>query len=672
MEKILDEIAIVDGKPYYALLADLVNKIRPGRFRKNSAAIKRVQELTAMLKENPAWRTGLRKMLDTLVAETDTLSLYSEAGILPTDGFFSESFRKVAHTILPPAADAGELRYIVSSLFHKKDDFEWLQNIPGTVIAELLDTLYPREDTMKNPAALLHVINAIEVLTHRFSGIGLDPVIITRHTDLKSNNSPFFKNHHALILLVNDFHKNPEFILSRERFDAICLLIDESEKVIKKIRNDQHTRGASLSLTYSLQRMYEHTQRTRLLLEIIYELQSDVRWNSLIYFFKSIVQAENRKNSLREHFTKNIGLLAYQVTEHAGRTGEHYITHNRKSYNKMLYSAMGGGLIVGFLSVFKTGIYYLRLAPFWEAFLYSMNYSLGFIAIHLTHSTLATKQPAMTAAKIAASLDVNGTVGDSIKNLSELIVKIFRSQFIAFVGNMFIAFPVAFIVGVIFLAISGSPVAGEEKAWKMIQEIHPWRSLSLFHAAIAGVCLFVAGLISGYYDNEVVFRKIPERLNNHPLLKILLPEFLRTRFCNYIENNLGSLTGNFFLGIFLGSIGTIGFILGLPIDIRHVTFASGNFGLAFATLGLQIPLKTILITLIGIVAIGFVNFIVSFSLAIWIAVQSRGVAFNKTPILVSYLLRHLLTRPQDYLFSPREIAESEKENTTQDEEKNMD
>ncbi|MCB5976870.1 site-specific recombinase [Acinetobacter baumannii] len=32
-----------------------------------------------------------------------------------------------------------------------------------------------------------------------------------------------------------------------------------------------------------------------------------------------------------------------------------------------------------------------------------MNYSLGFILIHVLHFTVATKQPAMTAAALAAT-----------------------------------------------------------------------------------------------------------------------------------------------------------------------------------------------------------------------------------------------------------------------------
>src|SRR5690606_24339657 len=157
---------------------------------------------------------------------------------------------------------------------------------------------------------------------------------------------------------------------------------------------------------------------------------------AVLSFFISSVRHENVRFKLREHLSQNIGVMAYQITDHASKTGEHYITSSPKEYKKMLASASKGGFIVGFLVVIKTLIYYMSLAPFGRAFLYSMNYSFGFIAVHLIHGTIATKQPAMTANHIATSLDsTSGSVRD-LKGLSDLIVRVFRSQFIAFVGNL--------------------------------------------------------------------------------------------------------------------------------------------------------------------------------------------------------------------------------------------
>ena len=102
----------------------------------------------------------------------------------------------------------------------------------------------------------------------------------------------------------------------------------------------------------------------------------------------------------------------------------------------------------------------------------------------------------------------------------------------------------------------------------------------------------MAGVISGYYDNSVIFNKVPQRLKAHPVLKKLISTSTLQKIGNYIEHNSGVIIGNFILGILLGITGTVGVIFGLPIDIRHITFAAGNFGLALATLGTKITLNT--------------------------------------------------------------------------------
>ena len=65
-------------------------------------------------------------------------------------------------------------------------------------------------------------------------------------------------------------------------------------------------------------------------------------------------------------------------------------------------------------------------------------------------------------------------------------------------------------------------------------------SLALLYAAIAGVCLFLAGLISGYYDNLAAYERIRERVEHIAWLKRLLGEARLLRFAKYVDDNLGA------------------------------------------------------------------------------------------------------------------------------------
>jgi site-specific recombinase len=62
-----------------------------------------------------------------------------------------------------------------------------------------------------------------------------------------------------------------------------------------------------------------------------------------------------------------------------------------------------------------------------------MNYSLGFMLVHVLHFTIATKQPAMTAARIAATLHESDQKGSrhrqaDVDSMADLVNKVFRTQ----------------------------------------------------------------------------------------------------------------------------------------------------------------------------------------------------------------------------------------------------
>ena len=68
----------------------------------------------------------------------------------------------------------------------------------------------------------------------------------------------------------------------------------------------------------------------------------------------------------------------------------------------------------------------------------------------------------------------------------------------------------------------------------------------------------------------------------------------------------------------MGSTATIGYIFGLPLDIRHIAFASANFihGIfnIYANTGEFPEIGIILVSLFGVMVIGMINLLVSFSL----------------------------------------------------------
>jgi site-specific recombinase len=283
---------------------------------------------------------------------------------------------------------------------------------------------------------------------------------------------------------------------------------------------------------------------------------------------------------------------------------------------------------------------------------FSLNYAAGFVIILLAHFTIATKQPAMTAATIAGTLsEARGKLAH-LERLAGLIVATVRSQVAAILGNVVLAFPTAVVIGFWLSYRLGQPIVSQEKAAHLLHELDPIHSLAIPHAAIAGVYLFLAGLVSGYFDNRASYDRVAARVGALPWLRRLLGDERAARFGAYIDRNLGGLAGNVFFGFCLGSTGTIGALLGLPLDIRHIAFAAANFGYALVAFDFVLPWKTVLLSLAGIALIGLTNLAVSFSLALWVALRSRGASFPQAAGVRRMLWERLVSQPRSFLLPP--------------------
>lgn len=412
--------------------------------------------------------------------------------------------------------------------------------------------------------------------------------------------------------------------------------------------------GTSLAQTYIITRLQQQIDRLFIILDV---LDTDNNFNTerFVDYFKTVVHNENRKNSIKEFLSENTSYLAYQIAEHGGRTGQKFITTTRKEFWLMFTSALGGGIIISFIGIIKNLLGKMALAPFWQGFLYSANYSLGFILIQDTGSTLATKQPAYTANNVASSFDVQ-KVGEEpdLRNLAITIAKVSRTQLASFAGNLMVVFPLTYVLAWLFFRSTGTMIASGAGAQKLLSDQHPFESLALLYACFTGFFLFLSGIIAGYVENYVIYGRVADRLRNLTSFKNNFSEKRRYKIIHYLENNLGSLLGNISLGFFLGMAGFLGKTFGLPFDIRHITISAANAAIGFFGLNHEVSANEIWWTLIGVMGIGFLNFAVSFGLAFIVAVKSRGIHLRNYPEFAGILWRYIKRYPKDFIKAPSE------------------
>ena len=152
--------------------------------------------------------------------------------------------------------------------------------------------------------------------------------------------------------------------------------------------------------------------------------------------------------------------------------------------------------------------------------------------------------------------------------------------------------------------------------------------------------LFLSGIISGVISNRDKHNQVYYRIQEHPLLKKTFGKKKTIKFANWYERSWAAVISNFWFGVFMGSTASIGLFLGLNLDIRHISFASGN--LALAIYGSDFHIKTSMLSwaIFGIGVIGFINFSVSFGLSLGLAFRSRAISIFELRFVTSAIWSH--------------------------------
>jgi len=660
-EQVLEENTILpfdDRKKGLQFLISFFSEIRPQTRRQRKKPEQKLHQVLDHLKKDPLVLANLQHALISQLRNSHLTSAITESGIPLARGFWQELSNRLKHKLLPPLKSDNDFLYVINSVFFRKDDFVWVEAIPRQHWISFFEAIgfsfSPRDTGLKKE--LLH---SLKVLSFQVAQLGLERDVLNYiPEDERIHDTAYVRQNykvHELESLLMDNASETEITAVSVQLKN---LIEDCYRLIDYIRESHSEKGASLQQTYLLMILTNRLQRMQLITDV---LDTDNKFDTgrFVDLFRLLVRNEKRKNSIREFLSQGVGYLAYQIAEHKGTKGHKYITETRREFYKMIYTAMWGGFIISFTAVIKNLIGLLKLAPFPLGFLYSVNYSAGFILIEETKSTLATKQPAFTASAVASSLDTRKIEGEpDIEGLAATVAKVSRSQIASFFGNLVIVFPLTFLLAWLYDIAFGYKITQGEAALKMLTDQHPWHSPALLYACFTGFFLFVSGIIAGYWQNKIQYGRIKDRLKNHPVLKVSMSARRLDKLADYVEKHFGALMGNLALGFFLGFSGVMGKIFGVPFDIRHITIASGNTSIGLYGIGIDnVPSLFMLAVFLGVLGIGLFNFLISFSLAFFMAVKSRGIHLSQYPKLFRSIGRYFFSHPREFFFPPKKMPD---------------
>lgn len=642
-----------------------------------------LQNVVRLIDANPERRARVVALLAAFWRDTDVAALLADYGFSPRSAFLNELGERVRRRLLPASPETADLSVLFNLLFSDPADGEWLARLDEATLEKLGKLLIDglRAPAAGEPTALTAralgwrdpFCDAMLYLAAQVRAIGFSPAFRSRmgislgqDFDVPVANSAdasartaFRQLSHVVERLRDDIdahlreHGNAAEITWPAKLlqDAQYLraLLDTCAQAAHGLHGHLDTQGISVNLVFQIDQLVARCERISLLLDAVLAPEPTPALHHLLL---TLVQVGERRRSVRALFSQHTSQLARRVAERSAETGEHYITRNRADYADMFKRACGGGAVLAGTTFMKFAVLALGMSPFMAGFGAGLNYAVSFVIVQWLHFTVATKQPAMTAPAMAAKLaDVRSDA--AVESFVDEVAHLLRSQVAGILGNLLVVAPL--VLGVQLALIHGlnHPLIDHEEATHALESL-TLLGPTLWYAAFTGVLLFASSILAGWAENAFVLHRLDSALRWNPRIRAWLGEERSARWSSWWRDNISGLAANISLGFMLGLVPVIAKFLGLPLDVRHVTLSTGQVAGALGTLGwgmLNEPAFWWCVAALPLT--GAFNVGVSFTLALRVAVRSRGVRVTDRARLWRAIGRRVLRHPMSFLVPPR-------------------
>jgi site-specific recombinase len=598
------------------------------------------------LEANKEIQEQFRARFANLLEGLHYVSLLSQTGIPSDSTLPTEIAQRFVGKFLPSARPARDASRLLTNIYNSGDEIRRFRRIPPDVFDRLYSALLgPEPVPVKRP--LEDLKEALRLLATRVAWLGLRPEMRERGIGTGIADSPFYE----LLARTEDL-LGQELCPSQVAVDSWHSAVSRCREEMDAVRSHLETAGVSVELVFDLQKIEACLARME---SLIAALCARTRPQSILaiqHLMQVLMEGRQSDSSLSALVRENLDLVARKTVERTGRSGEHYIAHDRSEYWHMWLAAMGGGLLTVLTAAIKMRIVEAHAAPFIIGFTSGTNYAISFIFLQIFGLVLATKQPAATAATFAGIVRENRGEQRSSK-IADFVSHITSTQLAAAIGNVFAVSVGAVIFERLWRMVFSESYLPEEWAAHVYTALHPFQSFTAWYAIITGVILWLAALAGGWCENFAAYYRVSQAVAEHPAGHRFGSWWMQ-KFARIMERNLGGWSTSIVLGYLLGFTPELGHFFGLPLDIRHVTLSTGTLALAAARYGLASLGRAWLYQAIEGIAVVFVlNLTVSFTIAGVVALRAYNVPFSEQLAILRYLVRQGLTAPLKFVLPPK-------------------
>ena len=619
--------------------------------------------------DDAAWSAGaLADMLDCLESAgedherfgaalaaffsgVDATNLVGVAGIPGQRGFFNEFSDRLAGHLLPAPRDGRDLRELSHRLYSTRQETEQLREVPLELFHRMVAALAAAPpagawDGLRGAFAV-----GFRLLLTRVESEGLSPKLRSRATACPVSASPFHRAGAAGGALLAAWLADADLSEPAAAFRTVLTACSDELRIVQQHLDGS---GVSVDIVFSLEVIERCLTRATLMTEIMEAPDGPMRSRAIHRLLYRLVQSAREDRSLRHLVGWNMKLLGRKIVDRSSETGEHYIARTRSEYRHIWLAAAGGGALTVGTAAVKTMIHAWHLEELPEGLLYGLNYAVSFLLLQHLGLMLATKQPAATAARLAAIIR-HSHGEDREQAVAVAFSQLTRSQLAAAVANVVVVAVGASAFSWLFLTLTGRPFMAHEEVVDTLRVMSPINSFTVWYAALTGVVLWLASVAGGWFENWCVYHRLAEGIARHPA-RTAWQRRLRQRIGDALSRHAAGWGTNVSLGFMLGMAPEVGRITGLPFDVRHVTLSSGVVSLAASGVDVNPLLRWLWLAIGGVGVMFVLNLSVSFACSLFSAARAYDLPARDLIGLLKGIGRRLLRTPFAFVRPPRATA----------------
>ena len=591
-------------------------------------------ELLADLLDSDFGRGSLRQFLIDLRRPESLVRLLAETGVPVETSLLGEISRRMFARTLSVDVYSTDLAALFALARLERQDHQFVDAVSERVWSLFAPLFEPHGSEVRT---------AFELVLRRTVAAGLARSLMRLGTREQYRDSPFF----ALEPLARAFLEQPSDPGLREEFE---LGVETCRAELEAVHARTELLGVSTELLFRI-------EQARALLERLDQLACILAGEDFGRSFLRVVLSEaGAERSLSALLNSKIKRLSRRVVEHASHAGEHYVVRNAKEYAAMGVAACYGGALTAVTALGKLALSATALPPGLLGLMHALNYSASFVTMQFAGFTLASRQPSVTAAALADSLQIS----DGSEKEVDLIAGITRAQTVSAAGNVLVALPTAMLIDVLIHFVAGRTLLDADQSHHVVEILVPQHPMNILFAALTGVLLWVASLVGGWASNWSALNSLPLALAESSPLRRTFGTSGAARIGQLAERYVGGISGYVALGFMMAFVPILAQFVGLPIWTPHVTLSSASLGFALSSnlWAGTFELAPVLWAFLGVLMIGFLNFTVSFALALRLALRAMDVGGRDRRALLRALGSAFIQDPLRFILPTKSSLKS--------------